>query len=1136
MLLKGISFRKRLLIIFLPILIAFITILYIKNYIVEKAIIDELIHSKLNQLTSGINITFKALINSSIRNYLRGHLEAAKNRLENDYELYKNSSPTENGIIKDLQLLLKKNEISFFIMRAAPRAENNPVYIKRPDYHIDAVQEAELYKYARGEVSGHFEISRMINHVKSIESVYFTFIRKWDWYFFISFKKEKVKKLINLELLNNDILNLKVGKNGYTGIMDISGNLLIHPWSRNENVYDQTDIRGKHIYREMIKNKNGNLIYHWVYGDGIKKSILHYRYLPDIKLILFVSTPLSDHYEVFNRNRTISFILYILVIIAAFVIILLVSSSVAKPLNNLANTFKEITDHLDFKEVDVTGDKEIIELGHTFNVMINEIHSYSDGLEEKVQQRTLELKSANSLLQNEIEERKQAQTELHISEERYHRLANVTFEGIIIHEDGVIIDCNQSFADMIVTDMDDIIGKEIFEFVDEASREMILSKLHSGYEEIYEILVNKKDGKSFDAEICCRSMQLLDKTVYVAAIRDITERKQNEEELQRYREHLEELVDSRTKEVKITNEKLQIEVEERRNTENILRSREELLRLFVEYVPAAVAMLDKQLNFIVYSKKWIADYHLPDEKIDGKNINEIFPELNESWKKMHQRGLRGESHKNDEEKFVRLNGKIDWIKWEMIPWKNEVNEIGGIIIFSEVITEKKHLQEEREMFFKKLELNNLELEKAYEREQAAREEMEAAFEEAQSANEELQVSQSELHKMNILLEEALIKAEEANRLKSEFLAIMSHELRTPLTGMLGFSELLLNDVEMKPQQKKFAQLIYNSGRRLLDVLNDILEISVIEAGKINIEMSDFNVEKVVEDVEVLLADKLASKGLKLTKELNSINYIYSDPSRIRQILFNLIGNAIKFTDHGEISISLFYRNGNYVFSVKDTGIGIAEKDIDKIFDIFTQVEETMKRRYGGTGLGLNICKKLVEVLKGKIWVKSALNEGSEFSFSIPAGNMHQNSDKHPVNPQTEKKLTIKSNLKILFGEDDPTSSFFLANCIEEHKSWEGKGFDNGQDLLNEFVNNRDYDIILLDIQMPIMDGIQCLAEIRKIDKNIPVIAVTAFAMETDKKRFREMGFTDYISKPVKLHDLYALIERNTGGSPNHPSL
>ena len=132
MLLKGISFRKRLLIIFLPILIAFITILYIKNYIVEKAIIDELIHSKLNQLTSGINITFKALINSSIRNYLRGHLEAAKNRLENDYELYKNSSPTENGIIKDLQLLLKKNEISFFIMRAAPRAENNPVYIKDP--------------------------------------------------------------------------------------------------------------------------------------------------------------------------------------------------------------------------------------------------------------------------------------------------------------------------------------------------------------------------------------------------------------------------------------------------------------------------------------------------------------------------------------------------------------------------------------------------------------------------------------------------------------------------------------------------------------------------------------------------------------------------------------------------------------------------------------------------------------------------------------------------------------------------------------------------------------------------------------------------------------------------------------------
>jgi CheY-like chemotaxis protein len=348
--------------------------------------------------------------------------------------------------------------------------------------------------------------------------------------------------------------------------------------------------------------------------------------------------------------------------------------------------------------------------------------------------------------------------------------------------------------------------------------------------------------------------------------------------------------------------------------------------------------------------------------------------------------------------------------------------------------------------------------------------------------------------------------------------MMSHELRTPLAGMLGFSELLLMEKSLNDKQSEYANYIFSAGKRLLHILSDLLEISVIEAGKINIQFFDLNIQKVIQDVYVLLEDKFKKKNVDFEIDVQCKKEITSDPPRLRQILFNLVGNAIKFTEEGKVKVTVEKQKDKYLFSVKDTGIGINEKDQDIIFDMFRQVEASSIRKYGGTGLGLAICKKLIEALNGQIWLESTPGRGSTFYFSIP---INQSARKQNLDEQRKKQASKKKDdqINILFAEDDEINFQFIENIIKSNDNYSGNGFYNGKDLLDEFLKNKDdYDIILLDIAMPIMDGVETLLEIRKNDKNIPVIAITAFGMKNDENKYLQLGFSDYISKPLTLEE------------------
>tara|TARA_B110001454_G_scaffold219099_1_gene249917 strand:+ start:20309 stop:22630 length:2322 start_codon:yes stop_codon:yes gene_type:complete len=575
----------------------------------------------------------------------------------------------------------------------------------------------------------------------------------------------------------------------------------------------------------------------------------------------------------------------------------------------------------------------------------------------------------------------------------------------------------------------------------------------------------------------------VDKNSFVAFVLDITEITKTQHELSLTKLSLEERVAQRT--LQLTEA-----AEELRQSRSFLDS-------IIENIPNMIFVKDaKNLRFVRFNRAGEILLGRMREELVGKNDFDLFPRTEADF--FTQKDLEVLRNRKvvdiPDEPISTIDGSIRFLHTKKIPIYDKDNQPKFLMGISEDITDKKKAENQRAELI---------------RAQAARAEAEKNAE-----------------KMAYLVE----SANEASRAKSAFLANISHEIRTPLGAMLGFTELVLDDKTLTPAQIQYLSTVERNGRQLLRLVDEILDLSKVESEHIQIDQMTFDLKELVNDVTTSLNLKANEKGLLLTTTFENAHDtgIITDPSRLRQIMVNIIGNAIKFTDRGSVSVHVSLttakdrHNGTVCIEVEDSGIGIDPKQAESLFKPFAQGDESMTRRFGGTGLGLFLSRKLAQLMGGNVTLASSQPaRGSCFKIEIAVGLADiKVSENIPVR---NKSAQNSKQGRVLIVDDAIDNRLLLEMFLKKYQV-ETVSAANGQEAVQAALNSH-FDIVLMDVQMPIMDGFEAVKQLRDQNYTQPVIALTAHAMRGDRERCIEKGFDDYIQKPINRQTLEACLNQ-----------
>ena len=495
------------------------------------------------------------------------------------------------------------------------------------------------------------------------------------------------------------------------------------------------------------------------------------------------------------------------------------------------------------------------------------------------------------------------------------------------------------------------------------------------------------------------------------------------------------------------------------------------LLAFIEHTPAAVAMLDNDMRYLAVSQKWIEDYNFNDKNIIGESHYTMFPNLDDERKFRHREILNGKVLRREEDVFIdSLTEKQHFIAWEMRPWYKSTSEIGGMMIFTQDISAMI----------------------------AQRDELRAAR----------------------------IHADEANLAKSEFLANMSHEIRTPLNGVIGFTDLVLK-TKLDETQQQYLKIVSQSGGALLNIINDILDFSKIEAGKFELDIDKCDLFEMTCQATDITTYQIQSKSLEMLLNLSPDlpRFVWADDVRLKQVLINLLGNASKFTEQGEIELKVqtLEKIGEkclFRFSIRDTGIGIQQDKQEKIFDAFAQEDSSTTKKYGGTGLGLTISNKLLRMMGSKLQLTSTAGIGSTFYFDI----LLACEQGEAVNWEA-----IDSIKNILVVDDNDNNRQILANMLEL-KQIKADLAKSGFEALQNLAEGKRYDAVLMDYHMPFMDGLETTTKIRQSffssHAQLPILLLHSSADDSTLiSASRTLQVSHRLVKPIKMPDLYKALSR-----------
>jgi PAS domain S-box-containing protein len=721
----------------------------------------------------------------------------------------------------------------------------------------------------------------------------------------------------------------------------------------------------------------------------------------------------------------------------------------------------------------------------------------------------------------DITERKQAEEALKAAGIYNRSLIEASLDPLVtIGPDGKITDVNEATIKVTGVSREQIIGTDFSDYFTEPE------KAREGYQQVfaegsvtnYPLTILDKNGKLIDVLYNASIFKDGQGNVLgvFAAARDITERRRAEIELDHYRKHLEELVRERTQELAQALSDLQVEIIERKHAEEEIRRSEERFRSIFESTQEAIIIIDNDMRCINANPGAGVITGIPHDQLVGKFLPDFINpgfDLSAAWPVFKNTGrFSGEveiRYKDGTYRTVEATGRAN-----ILP---DQHLFVGYDITERMIMEKE-LRRARDDLEERIQVRTADLSDAKKN--------------LESINEELQAEISEHEKTEKELLMAKEAAEAAVEAKAAFLANMSHELRTPLNAVIGYSSLLLDD-NLTEEQREGIESIKSGGEALLAIISEILEFSRAEKEKIILEHQPFSLKRCIEDSMDMLATQASQKGLNLSYTIfyGTPDTIIGDPGRLRQILVNLLGNAVKFTDSGEVSVlvssELIEANKRQIlFEVKDTGIGMPQDKMDRIFEPFTQLEYVMSLKRDGAGLGLAISKKIVELMGGEIWAESEEGKGSTFRFTIQAetlpGERLDICDKDRVE---YKDVSEQKPLSILVAEDNPSNQKVLVDMLKR-LGYRPDAVADGAEVIQALVI-RHYDLIFMDVRMPEMDGLTAAKEIRKLWPNDgpTIIAITAYAMEGDQKMCLEAGMDGYIAKPVKLGDLAEVISR-----------